>query len=272
MGACALCALCAAPAPFPCTGLPAGSSARPPRADATASVAPAPGGGWRITVTAALLVPPAGDAGDLTAEIASLGVTAQRPVALPPPRAGAPPEGEARLVLEVPPAAGARLWWPIGLGAQPLYDLAVGFEPSGGGCGGGDAAGGGGGACSRLARRVGFRRVELVTDPLPAAARGLAPQRAADGANSSAAGTEAAEGGTVFYLRVNGVPVYAKARACARACAPRAGLLRQRRPCNQARPPVWAVAARNGAKRALPPPLPLARAPTSSPRASCPPT
>jgi beta-galactosidase/beta-glucuronidase len=50
---------------------------------------------------------------------------------------------------------------------------------------------------------VGFRTAEVVTDPLPAAAADLLGSDRA----GAAAGDDA---GTVFYLRINGVPVYAK--------------------------------------------------------------
>jgi hypothetical protein len=54
---------------------------RPPTAGAHAAVAKdAAGGGWRVDVTAALLLPPGGDAGTLSAELAGPGVTAQRQV------------------------------------------------------------------------------------------------------------------------------------------------------------------------------------------------
>jgi hypothetical protein len=122
-------------------------------------------------------------------------------------------EGVARVTLSIP-TAGPELWWPVGLGRQPLYDLVIGFEPDGESCvapsvtslrsssaeagsrdigancgstggGAGGAAGAAGGAaraaevegdgCGWLLRRVGFRTVELVTDRVSQAEQELMP-------------------------------------------------------------------------------------------------
>jgi hypothetical protein len=107
---------------------------------------------------------------------------------------GQPGEASAGLSLLVPEGA-VDLWWPAGAGAQPLYSLAVTYTPGGAA---GDAA------ATSVTRRLGFRTVELVTDAADAAARDLAPQGLSAG--------DGVTGGTVFYFRVNGVPIYAKAR------------------------------------------------------------
>lgn len=73
------------------------------------------------------------------------------------------------------PASQVSLWWPVGYGEQPLYQVAVTYN--------GDAS-------AVATRRVGLRRVELVEDPAPA--------------------NRFNKTGTTFFFRVNGVEVYAK--------------------------------------------------------------
>ena len=146
----------------------------------------------------------------------------------------------AWLTLELPAAARPRLWWPAGMGARPLYNVTVAFAPDGARCGeegsGGAASyelrdpgdgdddeeqqnGGGGGACSAVRRRIGFRTVELVTDPLPAAAAELLPRGAGAAGGAAAPASDGGEEvgqegedqqGRSFYLRVNGAPLFAK--------------------------------------------------------------
>lgn len=119
-----------------------------------------------------------------------------------------------------------QLWWPHDFGQQPLYQLRMTYTPAqqagaaGSGSGGGGAAGspaaeagtgpaaegsgaeaggssngggggsGGSGSSSSLSRRIGLRRVELVTEALPGGA------------------------GETFFFRVNGQPVYARGETC----------------------------------------------------------
>jgi hypothetical protein len=128
-----------------------------------------------------------------------------------------PAESTVQITLTVP-ATSVNRWWPVGFGDQDLYNLTVKFTPAGEDCGvnfaggvnsrGEEAAAArgvmgcdgeesdeegsgsicaavrGSSGCSALTRRVGFRTAELVTD--------------------------AVDGGSLFYFRVNGVPVYAK--------------------------------------------------------------
>ncbi|KAL6782296.1 hypothetical protein ACKKBG_A06260 [Auxenochlorella protothecoides x Auxenochlorella symbiontica] len=69
-------------------------------------------------------------------------------------------------------------WWPWELGSPTLYDLEVRFEPEGAGD-----------ALSSLTRAVGLRSVELVTEALVEGGRAV---------------------GETFFLRVNGVPMFAR--------------------------------------------------------------
>lgn len=68
------------------------------------------------------------------------------------------------------------LWYPAGYGAQPLYPFVVSYTPVVGGEAG----------RSSLDRRIGFRQLQLVREPLPHAT------------------------GQSFYFRVNGIPIFAK--------------------------------------------------------------
>jgi beta-galactosidase/beta-glucuronidase len=79
------------------------------------------------------------------------------------------------------------LWWPVGYGSQQLYDLEVSFLPrrTDPGAAGSDAYDE---TCrSSVRRRVGFRRVELVRQPLP------------DG-----------RPGETFFFEINSVPIFMK--------------------------------------------------------------
>ncbi|KAI8475070.1 MAG: glycoside hydrolase superfamily, partial [Monoraphidium minutum] len=174
-------------------------------------------GEWLVEVEGVLLAPPRGDAGRLSAEFESLGLRAEAQVEL---RLGAGGlEATGRVALRVP-AGRVELWWPVGMGGQPLYDLTVGFTPDGESCappsapelrgaGGGTCAaegacegagGGGGGECSALLRRVGFRTAELVTASMRDAAAELLPKAGGGGAGygkgkGAAAGGAAGGGG-----------------------------------------------------------------------------
>ncbi|WP_017570288.1 glycoside hydrolase family 2 protein [Nocardiopsis halotolerans] len=82
----------------------------------------------------------------------------------------APGERSGVVVVEVPDA---RLWWPVGHGDQPLYDLSVTLTEEGGD-----------GPLDSAARRVGFRTITVDTEP--------------------------DEHGTPFTVVVNGKPIFVK--------------------------------------------------------------
>lgn len=97
-----------------------------------------------------------------------------------------------------------QLWWTHDLGPQPLYTLQLSYQASSGRQGSAPAAealppaeesgpGGSGGGSQALARRIGLRRIELVTQPLHPT------QEGATGSN-----------GVTFFFRVNGQPLYAR--------------------------------------------------------------
>jgi len=84
------------------------------------------------------------DVAEAEAALAIDGVAAEKTVRILP--------GENRITLAVTVDA-PRLWWPAGHGAQPLYDLVVTLDRQ------------------RLTRRIGLRRIELITAPDAVGAR-----------------------------------------------------------------------------------------------------
>jgi hypothetical protein len=134
-----------------------------------------PGGGFLLRVEPELLVPAGGDSGVLTAELPAVrGAAAMRQVQLPGPGSAVSPALEIAV-----PAGRVKLWWPVGYGEQPLYDLVVRYTPSSSGAAAaasGNATGAEGaaaGGVSAATRRVGFRTIELVEKPLAEAAEEL---------------------------------------------------------------------------------------------------
>ena len=76
------------------------------------------------------------------------------------------------------------LWWPLGYGSQPLYRVLITYCPA-------DLQG----ECDSIERKIGFRTIYLVTDPVD-----WEHQEGSDGEG----------GGETFYFRVNEVNVFAK--------------------------------------------------------------
>lgn len=101
-------------------------------------------GPWTVSVRTQLRVPEGGAQGAVTVTGAWGGDGGDSgPLSLP--------AGDALVIINVTVPAGAvDLWWPNGLGAQPLYDVVTTFTPRSG-------------AAVSTTRRVGFRTVVVVT-------------------------------------------------------------------------------------------------------------
>ena len=135
-------------------------------------------GGFSVNVTARVWAPAGGASGALTVA-GEWGASATAPLT-------AFPAGESAVTLTLSaPAAQVKLWWPNGLGAQPLYNVSASW---GGGGGGGGAA----------VRRIGFRVAALVT--------------VNDTNATVVAESEGANGSGDFgmFFRVNGAAIYAR--------------------------------------------------------------
>ena len=152
----------------------------------TAPLVDAVAGPWNVSVRVhiASAAAPGG-----AATIGTLSVSGAWPGAEPatlPVSLDAGATAAVTLTLAVPVGV-VSLWWPSGLGSQPLYDVAVTFVPSATA------------ACPTdpitAARRIGFRVIALVTDDdsVPAALSGL------DGS-----------GNLTMRWRVNGASIWAR--------------------------------------------------------------
>lgn len=168
--------------------------------------------GISLVLECRLTAPPGGDAGVLTAALPQL-------PALPPLRQAVrlSDGGDHYVKLQLAITQPVDLWWPAGFGKQALYDVVVTYQPDSAtaGCHSGNkgtvrnehvkVSGSSGSsdnsgsslrrvrfACSSLTRRVGFRLVQLVTQPLAPAANGSALE------------------GETFFFRVNGLPIFIK--------------------------------------------------------------
>ena len=127
---------------------------------------------WEVEVAVHFDTPGTAVSGELKVE-GQWGATASRPLTLQP--------GESTATINITASKSqVELWWPVRMGAQPLYNLTVLFEPEG-------APG------LSATRRIGFREFQLTTrDP------------AADDADANGSGNHS------LVWVVNGVPVFAR--------------------------------------------------------------
>jgi hypothetical protein len=89
----------------------------------TAPLTDAVNGGFLVRVRVHMWAPAAGAAGTVTVSGAWPGATASAPVSLP--------AGDSNVTLTLAaPAGSVKLWWPIRLGAQPLYAVNASFTPA----------------------------------------------------------------------------------------------------------------------------------------------
>jgi hypothetical protein len=134
-------------------------------------------GGFTVNVTARVWAPPGGATGALTVA-GEWGATATAPLTTFPP-------GESAVTLALSaPANQVKLWWPNGLGAQPLFNVSASWN--------------GGGAAPAAVRRIGFRVAALVT--------------VNDTNATVVAESEGADGSGAFgmFFRINGAAIYAR--------------------------------------------------------------
>ena len=135
-------------------------------------------GGFIVTVRVHLWAPSAGARGTLTVNGAWVGATASRDVTLP--------SGDSNVTLTLAaPAGSVRLWWPIRLGAQPLYAVNATFVPATGG------------TTIASERHIGFRYVVYST--------GNDTDAAWVAANANGDGNANPQG---LLVRANGVPLF----------------------------------------------------------------
>lgn len=133
-------------------------------------------GGFSVNVTAHVWAPTAGYSGALTVS-GEWGATATSPLI-------DFPVGESNVTLSLlAPATQVKLWWPNGLGAQPLFNVSVSW---------GDSA-------PATVRRIGFRVAALVTVN-DTNATVVEESVEADGSGS----------GFGMFFRVNGAAIYAR--------------------------------------------------------------
>ncbi|CAK9039686.1 unnamed protein product [Durusdinium trenchii] len=125
----------------------------------------------------------------LSAKAATKGLLQLRPQwgSTPAPVAVSVPEGISKHTLEVNASAKEiKLWWPIGMGDQPLYDLKVDFQPTAPS------------APSTTQRRLGFRYFALVTGD------------DTDAAYVASARQEQGTASVGMYFRINGAAFWSK--------------------------------------------------------------
>ena len=104
--------------------------------------------GFNVSVTVHVWAPPEGASGVFSVAGSWAGAAASSPLVRSP-------AGESAVTLQlVAPASAVHLWWPRGLGSQPMYNLSVTWAPS---------AEGAPAAPATATRRIAFRAAALVT-------------------------------------------------------------------------------------------------------------